>query len=133
MASFGASTWEGGGTPVHRTATFPARAPEVAAFSALGASAILVVLGVADVVDAQRLQTLLATIGYLLTPYGVVVALVWARTSGTARQQKDPWFDVLGLRSQLRRLQIATLLAFFLAYPHVTTIARWVTTTGLTR
>lgn len=116
-----------------RQASFPSRAPEIVAYATLAASALLALTGATGIADARRAQTLLAVLGYVLTPYAVVAALVWARSSGTARQQQDPWFDVLGLRSQLRRLQAATLVAFCLAFPHVTTIARWVTTTGLGR
>jgi hypothetical protein len=111
-------------------ATFPSRVPEIAAYVSLGASLLLTtrlrsVLPVSSVSAAMSLG--IAVIGYVLTPFAVVFALVWARADGI-RRQLNPWFDVLGLASQLRRLQIIALLSFITAFDHVTTIATWATT-----
>lgn len=64
-----------------------------------------------------------ALFGYLLTPFGVVGALGWARATGL-RLLDDPWFDTVRWRAQLRRLQAASALAFGLAVPHVLVLAR---------
>jgi len=92
------------------------------AIGALAASVVLIVLGHRDVSTEQA--TLVALLGYLLTPFGVVVALACARRSGLARLD-DPWFDRVRLRSQMRRLQILVIGAFLLAIPHVFVLARF--------
>jgi hypothetical protein len=110
-------------------ATFPSRAPEIAAYVSLVASLLLTtrlraVLPLPALSATASVAT--AVIGYALTPFAAVFALVWARADGI-RRQVNPWFDVLGLASQLRRLQIVALLSFFTAFDHVTTIATWAT------
>lgn len=112
------------------TPSFPSKAPESIAYLALAISVLLtttfrdflpfLTLG-ADAVQA------IAFVGYLLTPFAVVGSLVWARADGIGRQS-DPWFDVLGLARQLRRLQAVALASFIVAFDHVTTIATWATT-----
>lgn len=110
-------------------ASFPSKAPEFFAFVALLASLGLTSqLRGADFLPVFTPSTALslATLGYLLTPFAVVGALVWARADGV-RRQSNPWFDTLGLARQLRRLQLASLLSFVIAFDHVTTIATWAT------
>jgi hypothetical protein len=128
---FGSSVAEAPSTlsPTSNQATFPSRAPEIAAYVSLGVSLLLTtrlraVLPVPAVDAATSLG--IAVAGYVLTPFAVVFALVWARADGI-RRQLNPWFDVLGLASQLRRLQIIALLSFVIAFDHVTTIATWAT------
>lgn len=109
--------------------TFPSKVPEILTLAALIVSLLLTswmrrVLPVALGADASLFVGL---VGYLLTPFMVVGGLVWARADGI-RRQADPWFDVLGLKAQLRRLQLAALIAFVIAFDHVTTIAQWATT-----
>ena len=110
-------------------ATFPSKVPEVTAYVALVVSLVLTsrLRGLLPVTVVSASWSLgIAFAGYLLTPFAVVFALVWARADGL-RRQVNPWFDVLGLASQLRRLQIAALLSFIVAFNHVTTIATWAT------
>jgi hypothetical protein len=128
---FGSNTTESTSvlSPQSNQATFPSRAPELAAYVALGLSLLLTTrlrgfLPVPTVGAATSLG--IAVAGYVLTPFAVVFALVWARADGI-RRQLNPWFDVLGLASQLRRLQIIALLSFVIAFDHVTTIATWAT------
>lgn len=75
---------------------------------------------VRGVIDAPVVPAL---IGYAMTPFGVVLALAWARTAGLQRLD-DPWFDASTWRQQVRRLQIAALLSFLVAGPHVLVLAR---------
>lgn len=110
-------------------ATFPSKAPEFLALGALLTSICLTsqlrsVLPFPAITPSSALS--LATLGYLLTPFIVVGALVWARADGV-RRQSNPWFDTLGLARQLRRLQLASLISFVVAFDHVTTIATWAT------
>jgi len=131
------------GSVPRRTAGHPSSLPDVIAVLALTVSAFLAlvtapetaltrmpVIGAAGSAVAgaavglvERSLTVSAAVGYLLTPFGVVGALAWARTAGVARLD-DPWFDRVRLRNQMRRLQIMALLAFVLAVPHVVIIAR---------
>jgi len=124
--AFGASDYGStGSSTIAVEASFFFRALEVVALAAVLLSALLIPSGVRSLFGAVGPVTF-AVIGYLLTPFGVVASLVWARVAGI-KQQADPWFDVIGLRRQLRRLQAATLLSFVIAYPHITTIAQWAT------
>jgi hypothetical protein len=110
-------------------ATFPSKVPEVTAYLAVAVSLLLTsrLRGLLPVPAVSAFASLgIAFAGYLLTPFAVVFALVWARADGL-RRQIDPWFDVLGLANQLRRLQFAALLSFIVAFDHVTTIATWAT------
>lgn len=112
------------------TPSFPSKAPEIVAVAALAVS-LLLTTTVRDLLPFLSLGVgsvrTVATVGYLLTPFVVVGSLVWARADGIQRQV-DPWFDVLGLARQLRRLQAVALLSFIVAFDHVTTIATWATT-----
>jgi hypothetical protein len=110
--------------------SFPSKAPEGVAYLALLLS-VLLTTTVREVIPFVTLGVgsvrTVAVTGYVLTPFVVVGALVWARADGIARQA-NPWFDVLGLARQLRRLQVTALLSFIVAFDHVTTIATWATT-----
>lgn len=134
---FGGGSGFGHGEPVVTSfaatssgrASFPSRAPEYLAYGALVASLSLTsqlrgIVPLSAVTPAFALRA--AALGYLLAPFVVVGALVWARADGV-RRQSDPWFDTLGLARQLRRLQIASLVSFAIAFDHVTTIATWAT------
>jgi hypothetical protein len=128
---FGAPSIEShaGGYTSTGQATFPSKAPELTAYVGLAVSLLLTsrirrLLPLPDLTAMTAVYTSVA--GYLLTPFAVVLALVWARADGV-RRQTDPWFDVLGLSRQLRRMQIGALLAFVIAFDHVTTIATWAT------
>ncbi len=110
-------------------ATFPSKGPEVTAYVALVVSLALTsrLRGLLPVPVVSASTSLsIAFAGYLLTPFAAVFALIWARADGL-RRQVNPWFDVLGLESQLRRLQVIALLSFVVAFDHVTTIATWAT------
>lgn len=139
------------GVPAARSVGRPSSLPDLLALAALVVSGLLA-LATAPVATLSELPVLGATqgwfaegpgvaladrpvaasvLGYLLTPFGVVAALAWARSAGL-RKLDDPWFDRFRLRAQLRRLQVAAILAFLLAVPHVIIIARAIqTATGL--
>lgn len=131
-AAFGSGSGDRSQTRVASSGTpsFPSKAPEIVAAVALGVSIVLTstvreLLPILSL-GAGSVRTI-AVVGYLLTPFAVVGSLVWARADGISRQA-DPWFDVLGLGRQLRRLQVVALLSFIVAFDHVTTIATWATT-----
>jgi hypothetical protein len=124
----------------------PSTAPDVLAVGALVASALIAIvtapeaiLGRVPVLSAlagplaagpgaallaSSASVVVASVfGYLLTPFAVVAALAWARSTGLTKLD-DPWFDRIRLRAQMRRMQALALLAFVLAVPHVFIIAR---------
>jgi len=107
-----------------RTVVRPSRVPELVAGGALVASLALSLLGVGGS-DSDGSAALLALLGYVLTPFGVVGALAVARRSGLASLD-DPWFDRARLRGQMRLLQVLAIGAFLLAVPHIFVLARFV-------
>ena len=69
-----------------------------------------------------------AVVGYLLTPFGVVAALAWARIRHL-RSTRNAWYDRSRGEQQLRILQILTLLSFLVGLVHIwrmaTEVASW--------
>jgi hypothetical protein len=106
----------------------PTPLPDVLALLALLLS-VLLYLWYSRLAAGGSVALPAAVVGYLATPFGVVAALVMARASGL-RRMTDPWFDAARLRSQVKRLQVATFLGFIAALPHIFVIASWANTVG---
>jgi hypothetical protein len=105
----------------------PSVGPLILAGIALVISAVLVLHDASHVALASvlRSELIASAIGYVLTPYVVVAALVWGRADGLSKQF-DPWFDRARQRHRLQGLQLAVVAGFVVALGHIVRIARWV-------
>lgn len=126
-----------------RTSERPSRRPQIFAVGFIVLSALLALvtapeatlarvpivgpLGLAVVAPLGEVgattAVFIALFGYLLTPFGVVASLACARRTGIEKLD-DPWFDRIRLRAQMKWLQVATVLAFIVAVPHIFILAR---------
>jgi hypothetical protein len=60
----------------------------------------------------------LPLLGWVLTPFGVVACLAWARAV-FVKNSGDPWFDRVDAKRKVLVLQALTLIAFLVSLPHV--------------
>jgi hypothetical protein len=105
----------------------PSLSPLILAGIALAISVVLVLhdASYAALANVLRSELIASAIGYALTPYLVVAALVWGRADGLGKQL-DPWFDRVRQRHQLHGLQLAVVAGFVVSVGHIVRIARWV-------
>lgn len=61
-------------------------------------------------------------LGYILTPFGVVVTLVWARTAHL-KMSAEIWYDRFGGQRLIRLMQVVTAVAFVVGAFHIWRIA----------
>lgn len=60
----------------------------------------------------------LPLLGWILTPFGVVACLAWARAV-FVKNSGDPWFDRVDAKRKMLVLQALTFVAFLVSLPHV--------------
>lgn len=70
----------------------------------------------------KALDAYIFVIGYLLTPFAVVVAMGWDTIAQRKGQSRNPWFIP---RTKVSRiLRILTAVSFFVALPHIWRLAQ---------
>jgi len=93
----------------HEEAKKQSLLPAIIAAACLAVSVVLILVG---------RPWPLPLLGWILTPFGVVACLAWARAV-FVKNSGDPWFDRVDAKRKMLLLQVLTFVSFLVSLPHV--------------